>query len=352
MKSAYIAVLLLVFTAGCTGLSGVFGGDILNIKQNLIQEGQKDIIVIKDVSTIPKSPMLPEQSFVLTMLLENVDKTEDATNVVVDLFNAPTVKSDKEESRGSVCNAGSGSVCLPDKCKSSENGKCIVETTMLPGEQIPVNFYLKTPTEDEIVGIETKPALDYRVTYDFESSSLYIMPSVNLDEIIKNQRSNDKVNVQVTKSYGTGPVRIDMDLFGTPYILSGQSATFIFKITNTGVGNVIGSQIDAGNFEVSIPKSLIGSGSLMLPGGGVFESGQYTQTTERFSCSGDETYVTCTNADAIQMYKDQTRGSLRFEVQGVADINQPFVSYDIRASVKYRYELRGTQEITVKPFES
>ncbi|MBI2172857.1 MAG: hypothetical protein HYT73_01445 [Candidatus Aenigmarchaeota archaeon] len=345
MKSSYIAVLLLVFAAGCTGLSGVFGGDILNIKQNLIQEGQKDIVVIKDVSTIPKSPMLPEQSFVLTMLLENIDKTEDARNVVVDLFNAPTVKKDDEPNKGNVCNAGSGSVCIPDKC-SSEG--CL----MLPGEQIPINFYLKTPTEDEIVGIETKPSLDYRVTYDFESSSLYVMPSVNLDEIIKNQRSNDKVNVQVTKSYGTGPVRIDMELFGTPYILSGQSATFIFKITNTGRGNVIGSQIDAGNFEVSIPKSLIGSGSLELPGGGAIEPGRYTQTTERFSCTDDTTYVTCTNTDAIQLYKDQTRGSLRFEVKGVADINQPFISYDIRASVKYRYELRGTQEITVKPFES
>src|SRR3989344_339641 len=190
MKSAYIAVLLLVFSAGCTGLSGVFGGDILNIKQNLIQEGQKDIVVIKDVSTIPKSPMLPEQSFVLTMLLENIDKTQDARNVVVDLFNAPTVKKDNEPNKGSVCNAGSGSICLPDKC-SSEG--CL----MLPGEQIPINFYLKTPTENEIVGIETKPSLDFRVTYDFESSSLYVMPSVNLDEIIKNQRSNDKVDVQV-----------------------------------------------------------------------------------------------------------------------------------------------------------
>jgi hypothetical protein len=355
MKYAFLIIALVAFSAGCTGLSGVFGGDVLVIKQNLIQQGQKDIVVIKDEVTIPKSPMLPGSSFIFSFLLENVDKSNNAKNVMVELFNAPTVKNDIEndQKRGQLCNTGEGDfVCRPDKLGKDDPCRTQNRCIMLPGEQMPINFYLKTPEKEEIVNIETKPTLDYRVLYDFESSSLYIMPSVDMDEIIKNQRSNDKVNIEITKSYGTGPVRIDMELFGTKYILSGQPATFIFKLTNDGRGNVVGSQIEKGNFAVSIPVSLFDpeDGKLILPDGQEYEpDGQ--PTDGRFVCGTRDSYVVCENNDILQMYKDQTRGSLRFQITKTASLDQPFLSYELKSGVRYKYELRGTQEITVKPFE-
>lgn len=365
MKIALL-LLLVVFAAGCTGLSGIFGGDVLSIKQNIIQDGQKDILVVKDVATIPTSPMLPNQPFVFSFLVENVDNSEIARDVTIELFNAPTVKSDA----GQVCNTGSGSICKADKCwmvaqpQSAALQGPIVNVypgiqmsgdkcTILPGEQVPINFYLRTPTEKEIVNIETKPTLDYRILYNFESTSLFVMPSVDFDEILKNQRSNDKVDVQVTKSYGTGPVRVEMELFGTLYILSGQSATLIFKVVNTGGGNVVGSQIKERKFVVEIPKDMVApDGKIILPDGQTYSLGAGVSSPDRFDCSATGTHYRCTNIKALDIYKDQTRGSLRFQITNTKSIAQPFLSYDIRASTEYSYELRGTQEITVKPFES
>ena len=345
MKIALL-MLLVVFAAGCTGLSGIFGGDVLNIKQNIIQDGQKDILVVKDVATIPKSPMLPEQSFIFSFLVENVDKAETAKNVVVDLFNAPTVKNQK----GDLCNTASGNGCVQENNECTETKKC----TILPGEQIPINFLLKTPEKEEIVNIETTPTLDYRVRYDFRSAALYVMPSVNYDEIRKNQKSSDKIDVQITKSYGTGPVRVDMELFGTPYILSGQPATFIFKITNAGSGNVVGSQIDANKLRVEFPFDMLDKDAVLkLPDGESINLENFKTNSEKFSCVtiSPGSRIACSNTNPIQMYKDQTRGSLRFEITKTATLSQPFLSYDIRASVDYTYELRGSKSITVKPFE-
>ncbi|MDI6721604.1 MAG: hypothetical protein QMD85_04390 [Candidatus Aenigmarchaeota archaeon] len=386
MKSYIPLIIILVFAAGCTGLSGVFGGDILNIKQNIIQEGQKDIVVIKDEITIPKSPMLPDQSFVFSFLLENVDKTSNARNVVVELFNAPTVKNDDDQ-KGKSCNTGTGSTCKPDKCQRESGAELTARSfrpvefvsramealfgregnyesllprhdkgcLMLPGEQRPINFYLKTPTEQEIVGIKTEPVLDYRVLYDFESNSLFVMPVIDMEEIIKSQRSNDKINLDIIKSHGSGPVKTDMELYGTKYMLSGQSATLIFKISNIGRGNVLNSQIEKKSFILKMPADIIGNaGKLVMPDGETFEPATEREKTGiRFKCGWKDAEIYCSNIEPIEMYKDQTRGSLRFEITKVANINQPFKSFEIKASVvKYTYELRGSQEITIKPFES
>lgn len=328
MKKALLGILLVALATGCTGLSGVFGGDILKIKTNIIQEGQKDILVIKDAATIPKSPMLPDQEFVFSFLLENVDKKEHAELALVELFNAPTVKNKGRE----LCNNVPAGNCVPDNCGPGKECE-----TVLPGEQIPVSFELITPTEDEIVKIKTTPTLDYRVKYGFTSSSLFIMPSVDMDEIRKRQISNDKISLEMTKSYGTGPVKVDMELFGTPYILSGHDATLIFRITNNGRGEVEGSVIPPYNFVAQIPYSLA-EGEVTVP------------DAKRFSCTNTGVFIECANTEPIQLYKDQTRGSIMFKFR-TTDIDVPFLSYEIRASAAYTYELRGTQEITVKPFE-
>ena len=148
-------------------------------------------------------------------------------------------------------------------------------------------------------------------------------------------------------------MRVDMELFGTPYILSDQAATFIFKVTNTGGGNVVGSQIGIGKFVVEIPKDMVApNGKIILPDGQTYSPGASVSSPDRFDCTASGTHYRCSNRKPLDIYKDQTRGSLRFEITKTAKIAQPFISYDIRASTEYSYELRGTQEITVKPFES
>lgn len=241
----YFLMILLLATAGCVGIPNLFGSDVLNIQENTIQSGAKDVVVIKDSQTIPNGLALPNQDVLLSFVLSSQEKQKTASSVKVDLFSAVSFKNEN----GVLCDSVGRSACVPNICSSTQ------ACTLLAGEEKQITFRLKSPTDYEIGGIKHDATLEYRVLYDFGGTLLYTMPVVNLDEILKRQRAGDKVSIPSSRSHGSGPMQIDSTLLGTNYVLAGQDAILQFKIENDGSGTVKDSKILPGSFSGAIPTT-------------------------------------------------------------------------------------------------
>jgi len=384
------AVILLVLISGCTGFPNLFGGDVLNVQNVVTKDKTVDVMTIKDIITIPHSPLLPNQPVMLSFLVENRDDLKSLKDVAVDMYNAPLFKNEQEE----PCNLykDGASACQPYECDVTYESCCSKgrPCDILPGEERMIRFNMFSPTNNEIVNIKTQEKLDFRVSYDFNGSLLYTVPVVNMEEIINRQRQGAKTNVQISKAHSSGPIQIDVDLFGSPYILSEYGATFLFKITNKGSGVLKGAnEIEKEHLVIEFPAELV-NGRLIDPGGykynlvyDVLYEYPYTstgfattdttigstplqpardisdiwedikpqdETTKQFDCTYAYNVVRCTNLKPIPLYKDETRMSLRFEMPKTVKVIDPFKSYEIRAYVGYTYELRSSVDVTINPY--
>ena len=331
--------------SGCVGIPDIFGRDVLSVQQSVVENGVKDVIVVKDINTIPNSPLLPDQQIILSFVLENRDAIKSSM-AQVDLFNAPTMRDSQDRpcnfyavSTGQAAPAPIQRYCIPDQCG-------LPGCPILPGEEKPINFVMKTPTENDIKSIRTQAKLDFKATYGFEGSLNYIVPAVNSDEITKRQRAGEKTNLFTTKSYSSGPVQIDVELQGAPYMLDNYEAVMLFKIRNRGSGTLVKSQIDAESMEIIFPPEFVVD---------------QTRSSEKFSCTLQPDGTTrCVNdgrtlgpaEGIIPIYRDESRSSLRFSVRLRDPLAEPFRSYQITSQVSYLYELRNSVDLTINPFQN
>ena len=328
MKIALLAMILLVFVSGCTVFD--FGSDVIKINQARKEEGVKDVMEIGNVQTIPKSPVLPDQPLMLSMTLENKDKTKDASVVRVDLFDAPLLKS----SEGALCNSRNkpcrASVCGSDAC------------VLLPAEQKYISFDLLSPTENEIANIKQDINPRFTVNYDFKGETTLLIPVVNVEEVKKLQRQGKEVAIDSPHIVGSGPVKVNIETT-QKFLLAGYGTTLLFTVEDVGNGDVLNSKIKKDDLSITFPGDI----SITSDTGPLFlfdcERGKSLDTPETEG-------RTCQNTREIDLFLGKSM-PLRFELKA-PEIGKPFESYQIKADVKYTYELRGSAAITVKPYGS
>ena len=377
MKFTYVNVSILIFAlvlvSGCTGIPDVFGRDVISVQQNTVQNGVRDIVTLNDIITIPKSPLLPDQQVVFSFIAANNDKLKN-TNVVVDLFNAPTMR---DVTGSNPCNlyigqptcsinlgqcvsptgtTTQGPYCLPDQCgvdstSTDSNGVVRSGCMILPGEQKQINFQLRTPGQAEIANIKTDTKLDFKVTYDFDGTLTYLIPAISTDEIIKRQRSGDKTTLFTSKSYSSGPVQVDVTIQGAPYMLSDTSGrptdtVLLFTVKNIGSGNIVNSQIKSNDMTILFPPE--------------FEVDPQ-KYSDKFICTAASGGTLCANSATgsggedigkIELYKDESRSSLYFTVRLQQPLQEPFRTFQIISNIKYSYELRDSVSLTINPFQN
>ncbi|HLD85553.1 MAG TPA: hypothetical protein VI968_03280 [archaeon] len=345
----HLALLLvpIIFIAGCAGIGDIFGGNIVTINTIDNVNGQRDILAIRSIETIPNSPVLPDFPVLLSFIVENQDKFSEAKDAKVDLFDAPIFR--KDDPAKPLCNSAPGT-CPPE----SQQGVawCTAPCNILPGEQKQVNFYLQAPSDTDIAGIRTTAAMNFKVSYDYNARLTYLIPIVNRQEILKRQISGEKLSVQESKSHSSGPIQVDASVFGPQYILGGQNAQIIFKLRNVGSGEVKNNKIDIGKMKISFPADILD----------VSKGGKITPPS-------DFTAVTATefeNSKPIEIFKDESRRSILFTLTGVNDLsanNEPFKTFEITASIGgidpsgnilpgYTYEIKDSTSLDVNPFRN
>lgn len=313
----FLSLILIIFLSGCTYVEDWFGKDVIQVEEKTLEGGVKDVLVINDITILPSSPVLPDRDVILSFVVENRDTRKNAENVVVELFDAPLFKN----KAGTLCN-GKEKPCQPDLCRNS------APCTILPGEQKLISFDLIAPSIDDIAMLETEVELRFRVNYDFHGSLLYNSFVISMDEIKSRQRAGESVNLEIRKIPGSGPIQIDVELMGAPYILSGYSGTFLFTIKKVGDPNGI------------LKDSKILPEKLKME----FPSDFGTAEAKKFKCN-----AICKNSEDIELYKGESP-KLYFRISNVPTIDVPYKSFIIDAEVDYRYELRDSIKVKIKPY--
>jgi hypothetical protein len=323
-------MLVIIVTSGCTYLEDFFGQDVIQVEETTLEEGVSNILVISDVTTIPKSPLLPGRDVILSFIIENKDEREKAENVVAELFDAPMFRDSTDGITGELCNENT-KPCKADRCGIDDPCEEI-----LPSEQKMISFDLVAPDESDIANLAAEIDLHFRVSYTFTSSLLYNSFIVSMDEIKARQRAGEAVNLEVTKTPGSGPVQIDVELLGAPYILSDFSGTFLFTIKKvSSLGVLKNSKIPVGKWKIEFPADI-----------GTIKS-------TKFKCEEDGAVVVCTNNEVIELYSGESP-TYRLELTDVPDIDNlgiPYKSFNIRSEVEYEYEVRDSLKVKVKPYD-
>ncbi len=369
----YYLILALILFFGCIS-PDIFGQDVLKVQVSTEAEGPKDILMVNDIETLPRSPVLPDQDVRLFFVIENRDDTKDAENVKVDLFNPSSFCVIGSEScigqSSKDCVRDLGGTCyyeIPDTTPDNEleglfirapegdascNGKyCYISSdnvpqssggkisigTILPGEQRQVQIDLKSPSEERIAGVKLDTDLHFSTTYDFKSTSTMEVIIVNINEILLRQRQGQSITLERNNIAGSGPLEIQGEVKGVPYILAGQpqGGIFIIKILNKGdksKGDLVNGIIPVGKLKIEFPA----------------EIGQIGFPDE--SCQ-EQTGLVCTNKEEIKLFKGESN-PIRFDIINSPRISEPFRTHSIRASVSYTYELRNSVHVTVNPLQN
>lgn len=400
MKHVRVIFLLAVIVAisGCTIPADLFGKREVKVDVKTTEEGFRDILVLKDIKTIPTSPVLPDQQMILTFIIENRDKEKIARDVKAVIFDASAFHSSSPPQP-----------ILADQCYD-DNHTC----TILPGEQKMITYSLRAPTMTQIGGVKISQRISFRVEYVYTGATLQDVLVVKIDEIISRMRQGEPISLKKEDIHGSGPLQITAGIKGAEYTLPGQDATFEFAIKSKGdksQGSVRDSRIGPRGFSITFPRSMFGSNTkIMSPGDQVgvivvhgnddigcncinsqlcssnldeYElaagykqySGPVTKTNPcetngqgncpvgitdgncltdsqrevlalMFHCSQQGV---CWNVKTIPLYKGDSIPML-FRITNVGSIQEPYRTFSIRANVEYTYELRNTIDVIVNPF--
>jgi len=347
MRISFIPLFLILalLTAGCTNLN-IFGGDVVSIITNTNVEGFQDVLIIKDIRTIPRSIIPPDQDTFLSFVLENKDDKKSAKNVKIQLFDAPGFKSSS-----TLCNVHE---CKPEEC--STDAPC---ANILPGEEKLISFNLKSPTQQEIGNVKNEITFSFKTNYEFDANTLYRIPVVNMNEILSRQRADQNVEIDSPKFISSGPIQADIELKGQDFVIAGNEATLQVQFSNKGdkrKGSVVGNIIEDEDITITFPEDLTVTdwpkkvsdavNNNGVPSNPLVDDNSQSSTEKNaFSCSGN----TCTNSGSVELFEGESI-PLLFKIKSSA-INDPFKTYDISIAFSYQYELRDSIKVTVQPNE-
>lgn len=386
MRNSTILLAFVIFVSGCVFPGNFFGQDVLKIHTTTTTDGVADILTISDITTIPRSPLLPEREVLLSFVVKNNDLIRSVRQVTIDLFDAPLFKDKKT---GVICNAifSSGRLqpCQANPDNTGRGGRCSIseDCPILPGAEEQALFSLITFSQDEIANVKQDTHLNFKVNYNFDSSLTYSLPVVNMEEIIKRQRAGQSTDIVISKTHSSGPAQIDVELLGAPYVLAESPATLVFKLRNTGSGTIKNSNIDGivlgaslitstRTFEelvssIKNPNRQVEQGLVIFfpqefdilefPGEGELPDPHGNFPAGTFTC--DRNQNKCWNIGDINIYRDESRVSMRFKIVLKEEIRKqmvaqdiPFRSFQINSLTAYNYELRDSIPMTINLFEN
>ncbi|MBI2971281.1 MAG: hypothetical protein HYY37_02580 [Candidatus Aenigmarchaeota archaeon] len=407
-----IGVLLLavIFIAGCS-IPDISGG-VIKVDEKKKEEGFKDVLVIKDIDTLPKSPVLPSETgrnvaVALNFVIENKDDRKSATNIQAEIFDT-----------------GSFTVPTPSQTISF----------ILPQEQRLIRFDMTSPSKDKIAGLKTQTNVNFRVLYNFSGSTLFNFAVVDLEEIKRLQREGQTVTVPYgIDPYGSGPIQVHIELLGTKYAVNGYPTMVMVKVFNKGDrtrGTIVGSEIKPHKLKVFFPAVLptitppsiaagpskesyetaygnvvsfsshCGSHNTGDTWGECYNSnhavpcqsaGLHCQAHDElemlcevtgskvnriacsnsvtcggtrncggggggggtaaqlFACTGQAGGTECENTEPIPLFKGESPPLLFTTTDADLPAGTPYKTYAMTASVSYQYELRGSKDIDIMP---
>lgn len=294
-------VSILVFSAGC------IENQIPNVDVNKKEEVETaDVLVIDEIKTVPEAPIYPGSNVELIISLKNKDERK-SIHYTLDLFD-PSIFT----------------VVGPSK----KTGRILPS-----GEEI-ITFNITVPSSEDMK-VKISPTVSFRVLYDLNTTTTYDIVIVNLDEIKNSQLADKTLSFEVNKVLGSGPIKIDMGLKGSSFLISGQKGVLELKVTNKGFGSLEESKIKSGNLKLRVL-----SDEFRARGGCIESTEKNTFTVT--NCDYGE------NIADISMIGTETSPLLFLLKAPNVDL---YRTYTLKADVSYTYEIRGSKSITITPID-
>ncbi|HLE07954.1 MAG TPA: hypothetical protein VI933_05055 [archaeon] len=221
-----ITALLSVFlVAGCINFGGTSEANV----------DIKDIISVaaQSASVIPIPPLSTETDFTLSFQVKNNDKNK---NIQVNL------------------NVFDWGVCSKPEIKGTQNAdKTIYNFQLVPGQTELVEISTKSPTKEKIQSLKASCPIQWRTTYAFTATSGDGFNVVSKDKLTQLQRAGKSPELPaITKSIGTGPIRIYFD-FKTDknYMTAASPLQMTVTAKDEGEGSL--SKVAAGKLFIKVP---------------------------------------------------------------------------------------------------
>lgn len=308
MKKIFLTLFLVLLASGCTGIEDLWGGG-----QPVTKELPPDVMVIEDISVIPKQTVKPGDQFSVYYEVKNQDDKEVVPNVKYLLYDT------------GLCNlAGwSGSTNSPTTIPSTILG------TFSPTESKLIEWTFSSPTKDRTAGLSVKCPIRFKITYNYNAVSQIDVVVINQARLSEQQRSGKTVTYTPSLNVGRGPVKIYFDFGSSLPVKEGTKLPVYVKVKDIGTG-----------YYESIPvgKLTINSSST----GTTFQS--LSCISDYFTCSG----VSCTNTvKDIPLIKKETFDML-CEATTPATVDMEKTLY-LSASINYDYDVYGQTSVDVVP---
>ncbi|MBI4896676.1 MAG: hypothetical protein HY832_03980 [Candidatus Aenigmarchaeota archaeon] len=331
-KELLLVCILLV--SACTTLQGTVGSDVIKVQSTETYIGVKDLLSIGEIKTIPKSPVPPNTPIALSFILQNNDDTVPLEKVKKNLFDAPGFSGVTADNTKTLCNSNPDN-CFPrDNMCTDRGGFCII----LPLEQKEIIYNLTTPSTAVIKSVGSEVTLSFLASYEVESSSQFVFPVVDFEEIKKQQAGSSTVTVPASATHGRGPLVVDMEVVGSPYVLSTYPGRLAFRVRNAGGGEVVscGTSTECPGLRGRTVKMQI-----------EFPKGMTVTPPTGFTSVGDYMYE---NIDRdITFVNKESAGSIIFPFDPINIAGKPFISEPIKVTLTYFYEIRGSAPIRIQP---
>ncbi len=348
MRKSYGTLMLLavlLLSSFCVeSLQSQFGINLQNVQaQEKTKREIADVITIADAYTLPKPPVLTSQPFDLFIELESKEK-EKIISGYLELYDTSVFHNQSNVSQ---------------------------TFTLLPTEKRVFDFSFLAPTNEEIANVKLTPRISFRVLYDFSTSSSLDVVAVNLEEVRKAQQAGESLSFVSNKVLGSGPVKIDISLVGSDYVLAGYPFLLQLKLLNEGRGMLKGNEIKKGKLKLIIPDGFEivnyeDISSILSCEEGVGVSGEeglgWSEKVTRTAYALIRTITglvtgsssmacrcECENIKPIKLYQRES-APITLKLRA-PDITAPYQTFVFRASASYTYELRDYIDITVQPIE-
>ncbi len=368
MKAQYLipvmAIVLVVFVSGCVegfeipGFQSLFGGPT----QETVEE-TPDIIITKDLSVIPRPPIIAGNEFTVLFTMKNQDDTQSINDVEVRLYN------------WGICEPLTTEF-LPDPDLWSYSGGVYQRAfdEIVPNEEQVIEWAFRAPTNERIGSIEANCPMKWELNYTFSARSNDDFTVISKERKADLARADEQWEGTDNPQYiGIGPIKIYYDFKTKMPVQSNSSIQFALQVVDKGSG--IYPEIRKGTMFIKVPeqwtdnietldelnKSCTDKFTVLIKdyAAGMVEGTDYKpipgQTATR--AAGDKVlviedgYVIFQNIKDINLYKRESSEIIcRFKAPDLDEINIPEQSYFFSANITdYIYRLTDEETIHIKP---
>lgn len=343
-KIVIIALLGIVAISGCTSTGGQdpFTSFIQSLTggNNVVQR-TPDLIITKDMKTIPNPPVTADNDFSVLFTIENQDNISSVDNVNIMVYNWGICK---------VKSTGSKPDFEPDPTLWSDYPNSSYTRTfdyMAPLEEQQIEMRFTAPSNEEMGSIPQVCPIKWIIDYKFfavTQDSFTVISKTRLNEL---QRSGQSWSGTIApQEQGIGPIKIT-DEFTTSLPAQAKSTiTFKFRISDLGAGTFTKVDKDSMYFKVPIEWT---------------SSLTDAQRANPCSGAGNFTMIEADNGKGYTVYrnynkeiqltdKQSSQIICNFKAPDLDSINIPEKSYLIFFNItNYTYKLTGETSVDVAP---